>query len=476
MATEAGESEDPFLVRTGVIRKDLEKRFAEYQISLQQRKDELSAKLDTAEREYTASRVEYKQKLQAIEQIQTNIKQQTVSFKSMEHNLLAEINKQILQIKDEYPERGIELVIDPTFNQKIQTLGQIDVTILPKYEVALEELEEIRQAETAPLVTVEAEQKSNTKPKDRTKPLKNRDYTKLTHPIVSAVKQGDRPCDLKYPRKVAVDSKTGNIFIADQTSHCVKIYSQEGEYLSTVKCYSTQCQVELVHPYGVCFYRDSLYVTSLMEQKSSFDSQPCVFKFIRDSKSDTKFLYSRFNGIHGPYESLFKRPSAISADQENGDVYVCDEESKVQVLDKNLNYKRMLTNEPSNIADVQVAKEGVYLLCDRKLHILSKKSGCVTKSFEFSCQSSAMYIVANPFFILDGVRGEHNISVVQEANIQDSFFNKYSSRSFNTLSSFSIKPNPADDGCFAIRGITVDESTQKIIVVCYSKDNMLQIY
>ena len=497
MATGTGEStEDPFLKKTGIIRQNLEESFREYQLSLQQRKEELTAILDTAEREYTASRVEYKQKLKAIEQIQTSIKQQTVSFKSMENSLLAEMDRQKLQIIAEHPERSIELILDSTFNEKIQTLGEIEVITHTQHLDALVEssemLEERTELEATPSEPIEPEIKRKTEQKAlNTPPLTARDYNNKTDPIVSAVKQGDRPCDLKYPQRVAVDSKTVNIFIADQTSHSVKIYSQEGEYLDNVQHNNTikrgpseyANKVELVHPYGVCFYRDSLYVTSLMEQKSSLDIQPCVFKFVRDSKSDNKFFYSRSNGIHGPYENLFKRPSFISADQENGDVYVCEEACRVQVLDKNLNYKRLLTSY-SNIADLQVTEDRVYLLFAITLRILSKQSGTVIKHFQLSYReaqlsSSAMYIDTNSFFILNGIE-ENEINVIQQSDKPETRGYRIDTtniqRSFRVLSSLLTQHNPADDGRFEVRGITADESTQRIIVVFHSKDNMLQIY
>ena len=481
MATVVGElTEDPFLKKTGLIRQDLEKRFREYQLSLQQRKDQLFAKLDTAEKEYTAGRAEYKQKLQAIEQIQTNIKQQTVSFKSMESSLLADIDRQILQIKGDYPERRIELSIDPAFKEKIETLGTIEVTTLSESEqeyASVEsyvELDERTDMETTDIVTEKPQITPDTEHRDETKPLTTRDYSKITQPIVSAVEQGDRPCDLKYPQKVAVDSKTGNIFIADQTSHAVKVYNQEGEFVSVVQYCENFTFVQLVHPYGVCFYRDSLYVTSLMEMKSGSYAQPCVFRFERDSMSAIKFLYRGYNGIHGSYESLFKRPSVISADQENGDVYVCDEECKVQVLDKHLSYKRLLRFDHEKIADLQVTKERLYLLCPEVLYVLTKQHGAQINSFSFSqhysrIYSTAIYIDTKPFFIVSGVVGSSYISILEQDTTQRS-------KNYRHLNRFKIQDNPADDGCFEIRGITADTSTQKLIVVSHSKNNMLQIY
>ena len=168
--------------------------------------------------------------------------------------------------------------------------------------------------------------------------LKPRDFATIGKPILCAVKQGDESADLKYPQRLAIDCKTGFIFIADQTSHCVKIFSQEGVYRgrvlhnSSINRHGTGTKVELVHPFGVCFYGDYLYVTSHIEQNFNRDLQPCVFKFNRVEGSGTEFTYSLSTGTRGSGVAQFDCPSNIISDPSNGDVYVCDKGDIIQIF------------------------------------------------------------------------------------------------------------------------------------------------
>ena len=466
--------EDPFLKNTAQIRQELETRFKEYHLSLDKRQQELSAELDTAEREYKKNRLEHEQKLCAIEQIQANIRQQTESFKAMENSFLVEINKQRLSIEQEYSKKDIQLLLDPEFNEKIQNLGNLKIDIL------LEQIESSPKYESAPLevkkTRLEVTQKQV--PQNPTPPaLCPRDYSKMTDPILTAVKQGDRDCDLKFPQRVAVDSVTGNIYIADQTSHCVKVYNQQGEYLSFLGLRHTR--KELVHPYGVCIYKNSIYITSLMEQTPSTYVQPFIVKFDR---VDNTFQYSKSCGVHGSSESVFKRLTVINADQENGDIYVCDEGCKIHVLDKNLNYKRSSFNQ-NNIVDFQVKDDFVYILSldgIPTVYVMQKISGILRRRFSLSqryedsingiCLDKSSFII---------VSFKNNYIQVLEENVNETRrMNTFgSSEKFKILKVLTTKPStPADDGGLEVRGITTDLTTQKMIVVRHSKDNMLQIY
>ena len=483
MATQTAKlvnKEDPFLKNTAQIRQELETRFKEYHLSLDKRQQELSAELDTAEREYKKNRLEHEQKLCAIEQIQASIRQQTESFKAMENSLLFEINKQRLSIEQEYSKKDIQLLLDPEFNEKIQNLGNLKIDILLEQMESSQTIVKSPKYETEPLEVKKTKLEVTQKhvPQNPTPPaLCPRDYSKITDPIMTAVKQGDRDCDLKFPQRVAVDSVTGNIYIADQTSHCVKVYNQQGEYLSFLG--QRQIDIELVHPYGVCIYKNSIYITSLMEQTPSKAVQPFILKFDR---VDNTFQYSKSCGVHGSSESVFKRLTDINADQENGDIYVCDEGYKIHVLDKNLNYKRFGFNQ-DNIVDFQVKDDFVYVLSHSSpssapiVFVMQKFSGILRRRFSLSqrydgINGLCLDYYKSSFIII--VSSKNNYIQVSEEIYPPTFG---FSEKFKILKFLTTKPStPADDGGLEVRGITTDLTTQKIIVVQYSKDNMLQIY
>ena len=49
-------------------------------------------------------------------------------------------------------------------------------------------------------------------------------------------------------------------------------------------------------------------------------------------------------------------------------------------------------------------------------------------------------------------------------------------QNFQSMKSINLRGNPADDGGFEVRGMCLDESSQRLIVVLHSKDNMLRIF
>ena len=479
MATQTGQleiREDPFLKKTAQIRQELETRFKEYHLSLDKRKQELCTELDTAESEYKKNQLEHEQKLCAIEQIQANIKQQTESFKAMEDSFLIDVNKQKLLIEQEYSEKGIELLLDTEFSEKIQNLGTLKIDLLPEQVESSQTF--LQSPETPPPQVkkkkLEVRQKEHI-PQD---PLSSRDYTKITQPILTAVKQGDRDCDLKFPQRVAVHSVTGKIYIADQTSHCVKVYNQLGQYLSSIG--QLNIDKELVHPYGVCLYKNNLYITSLMAQTPSQYIQPFIFKFHIYIDNPT-FQYRASCGVHGSLVSKFKELTVINADQENGDIYVCDEGTKIHVLDKNLNYKRLMNVSKRDISDFQVKDNFVFIVFNGNVSVVEKYNGTLSRRFSpyQGCKNDQLCIDKDSFFI---ITKNNNIDIIEEIRknsiyLRDQQYISTSYEKFKNLKTITINPKiPADDGGMEVRGITTDLKTQKIIVVLYSQDNMLQIY
>ena len=302
---------------------------------------------------------------------------------------------------------------------------------------------------------------------------KPKDFTTIEEPILCAVKQGDESADLKYPQRLAIDCKTGFIFIADQTSHCVKIFSQEGVYRgrvlhnSSINRYGTGTKVELVHPFGVCFYGDYLYVTSHFEQNFNRDIQPCVFKFNRVEGSGTEFTYSLSTGTRGSDFAQFDCPRNIVSDSSNGDVYVRDKGDRVQILDKDLTFKRVFSKQ---FTDVQFIGDRMYTLQSDGLVAVSKR---VDNHFTLHSLGNAQQI------IFSELHESHVISWCG-ATLKISILHpRQSIQTYPWYKAFKLLPvtaSTADFGSLEIRGMALDKSTQRLIIVLYSKDRMLQIF
>ena len=57
------------------------------------------------------------------------------------------------------------------------------------------------------------------------------DYKSKVHPVVSVCEKGNGMEQLDWPWGVTVDNKTGNIYVADQYNHCVKVFDNSGKIL-----------------------------------------------------------------------------------------------------------------------------------------------------------------------------------------------------------------------------------------------------
>ena len=303
---------------------------------------------------------------------------------------------------------------------------------------------------------------------------KPRDFTTIEKPILCAVKQGDESADLKYPQRLDVDCKTGFIFIADQTSHCVKIFSQEGVYRgrvlhdSSINRYGTGTKVELVHPFGVCFYEDSLYVTSHIEQNFNRDLQPCVFKFNRVEGSGTEFTYSLSTGTRGSGVAQFDCPRNIVSDPSNGDMYVFDKGDRVQILDKDLTFKRVC---PNKIIDVQFIGDKMYTYQSDGFVAVSKRvDSRISSLLSFVNAQQIMISELNESHVISWYGATFKISILQPRQLNQKY------PSYREFKSLPVTASTADFGSLEIRGMALDKSTQKLIIVLYSKDRMLQIF
>ena len=57
------------------------------------------------------------------------------------------------------------------------------------------------------------------------------DYASKTQSIISVCDVGTGNGQLYLPHDVTVDPNTGNIYVADNQNHCVKVFDNTAEYL-----------------------------------------------------------------------------------------------------------------------------------------------------------------------------------------------------------------------------------------------------
>ena len=85
------------------------------------------------------------------------------------------------------------------------------------------------------------------------------DYKSKKRPLVSVCKKGKGKEQLNNPEGVAVDNITGNIYVADQSNHCVKVFDSTGKYL--FKFGDNDDKGKMNYPIGVAICGDRILIT-----------------------------------------------------------------------------------------------------------------------------------------------------------------------------------------------------------------------
>ena len=270
------------------------------------------------------------------------------------------------------------------------------------------------------------------------------DYKSKKQPLLSVCERGNGMEQLNYPRGVTVDNRTGNIYIADQYNHCVKVFDSTGKYL--FKFGDNEGEGKMYYPIGVAIYEDRILITQ---------DDNCILNYQLNGK-----FVSRI-GRKGRGELEFNNLDSLTIDESNGDIYICDSNNnRIQILNKDFSFKSQFGNDTLIFPrDVKLSKEYIYVLDESNPclhlfnynHILQKSVISRGKGME----------VINPFFFF----------VDQTGNILISDLGSNSIHIFNTDFQL-IHKIPVSNN---LTGVTVDKHG-RVIVVSQAVKDCLQIF
>jgi len=114
--------------------------------------------------------------------------------------------------------------------------------------------------------------------------------------------------DLERPTGLAIDRKTGRIFVADTAEHNIKVYSDAGKLVQIIGQIGTRLG-EFNAPTHISFVDDRLYVTD------TFNARVQIF--------DSKGEFLRTIGSRGLYLGNLVRPKGVTADSL-GNIYIIE--------------------------------------------------------------------------------------------------------------------------------------------------------
>ena len=270
------------------------------------------------------------------------------------------------------------------------------------------------------------------------------DYKSKKQPLVSDCDKGKGIGRLYCPLGVTVENKTRNIYIADQYNNCVKVFDSTGKYLFKFGDNEGEGKMEL--PLSVAICGDRILI-------SQYNN--CILNFQLNGKFISKI------GECGNGELEFNYPFGLTIDELNGNIYVSDwYNNRIQVLSQNFRFISQFGEDTlKSPCDVKLSKEYIFVLDGSNpcLHLFNYNY-ILQKSV--ISRGKGMQLINALYFFIDQT---DNILISDRYAHSINIFNK----EFNFIHKISVSPYPM--------GITVD-NRGRVIVVCHSKDNCLQIF
>ena len=161
-------------------------------------------------------------------------------------------------------------------------------------------------------------------------------------------KQGRAHGELNWPRGVAINEATNQIFVANCDNHRIDVFSETGEYLNHLG------EGELDSPWGIAIHENILFVSSYFSHTIS-----------KHSLTDLS-LVKEIGGM-GSNNGEFKYPRQLTTDP-NGHVYIADTgNNRICVLGTDLHHMRNITHQSiSQPFDLKLSHDRIYILCPDK--------------------------------------------------------------------------------------------------------------
>ena len=184
------------------------------------------------------------------------------------------------------------------------------------------------------------------------------DYTSKTQSIISVCDRGTDNEQLNRPRGVTVDHNTGNIYVADRSNHCVKVFDNTAKYLYKFGDESGEGKMSV--PIGLLIRDNTVFVSH----------NHCILVYQLDGK-----FVSRI-GSEGNGKLQFHYPWGLSTDESNNDIYICDaSNNRIQIISENLQYKSEFGKDTLHFpTDIHLYKDNIFILdtSNTCLHIYNR--------------------------------------------------------------------------------------------------------
>lgn len=269
------------------------------------------------------------------------------------------------------------------------------------------------------------------------------DYTNKTRPVLSVCEKGSGDGQLLNPYGVVIDRNTNNIYIADNATHCIKVFDTTGKYL--FKFGDLQGEGKLSCPRGLAICGNRIIISQNV----------CILNYQLDGKFVSKI------GKSGNGELEFNSLRGLTIDVINEDIYVCDcYNNRVQIISKDFKFKSEFGRDTLQYPrDVKVTEEFIFVLDESNPclhlfdHIHNPQKSVISQGRGKQVTSSHLFYVDRNGNILIS---DYDLNIISIFNSVYEFIHK-----------ISVSKSPI--------GLTLDY-LDRVVVVCQSGKECLQIF
>ena len=415
MATAIPLREDNYELELSRVREKIKTKFVELIDCLKARESELLRELDNILASYLSYRSELEkvsEKKTALEKIRTFHQNefQTSPIKSVHENFITQVNTELKSIETPIEPKMVSFECDS--NKMLTVLNNLGKLV-----------EKVRSGI---------------------------DYKSKKQPLLSVCERGKGMEQLNSPFGVTVDNNTGNIYIADFSNNCVKVFDSTGKYL--FKFGDSAGKGNMLYPRGVAICGDRIIISDGNDWNK-------VNHSILLYKLNGQFVSNI--GTRGIEEKEFSYHTSLTIDESNGDIYVCDSDNnRIQILNKEFSFKSQFGKDTlKSPLDAKLSKEYIFVLDTSNpcLHLFSYNH-ILQKSV--ISRGKGMQVVCPNFFFIDQT---DNIIISDSESNSILIFTPQ----FELFHKIPVSQYPM--------GVTIDNQG-RIIVVCRSPKDCLQIF
>ena len=415
MATAIPLREDNYELELSRVREKIKTKFVELIDCLKAREGELLRELDNILTSYLSYRSELekvKERKTALERIKIFHQNefQTSPIKSVHENFITQLNTELKSIETPIEPKMVSFECDS--NKMLTVLNNLG-KLVGKVRSGI-------------------------------------DYKSKKQPLVSVCEKGNGMEQLNSPFGVTVDNNTGNIYIADYSNNCVKVFDSTGKYF--VKFGDSAGKGKMCYPKGVAICGDRIIIS---HGGSLFKVNHSILLY----KLNGQFLSNI--GTGGIGEKEFNYHTILTIDESNGDIYVCDSDNnRIQILNKEFSFKSQFGKDTLKTPrDAKLSKEYIFVLDESNpcLHLFSYNH-ILQKSV--ISRGEGMEVVGPRFFFIDQT---DNIIISDRLSNSILIFTPQ----FELFHKIPVSQYPM--------GVTIDNQG-RIIVVSHSPKDCLQIF